>query len=187
MANPLEMIGKGFHILGRRFREDGAWVTIQWIFARGLPYLTGIPTYRYSQITPDLYVGPQHRANALPSMRARGITATVNMRIEHDDAEHGETLDEYCYLPTVDDTDPSMAHLEEGVAFITRVIAEGGKVYIHCAGGIGRAPTMAAAYFVSTGMSLDEAVALIKKTRPFINIMPPQWDVLREYESKVRG
>ncbi len=187
MANLLKQLGKAAHILGRRLNKDGVWVTFQWAYARGLPYVTGIPTYSFSRITSDLYVGPQHRARALPSMREHGITAIVNMRIEHDDADHGEALPEYCYLPTIDDTAPTIKHLEEGVAFITRVLTDGGKVYIHCAGGIGRAPTMAAAYFVSTGMTLDEAVALIKMTRPFINIMPPQWDVLRAYESKVRG
>ena len=32
-------------------------------------------------------------------------------------------------------------------------------------------------------MSLDEALALIKETRPFINIMPPQMARLREVEA----
>ena len=44
-----------------------------------------------------------------------------------------------------------MAHLLEGTAFAERIVNAGGKVYIHCAGGIGRAPTMAAAYFMSQG------------------------------------
>jgi protein-tyrosine phosphatase len=106
------------------------------------------------------------------------------MRIEFDDAEHGLALANYCYLPTIDDAAPTMAHLEEGAAFAQRVIADGGKVYIHCAGGIGRAPTMASAYFMSQGMTLDAAIELIKGPRPFINIMPPQMTRLREFEVK---
>jgi protein-tyrosine phosphatase len=63
------------------------------------------------------------------------------------------------------------------------VIDSGGKVYIHCAGGVGRAPTLATAYFITQGMTFDEAVALIRRTRPFINIMPPQFAQLKQFET----
>jgi protein-tyrosine phosphatase len=59
-------------------------------------------------------------------------------------------------------------------------------VYIHCAGGVGRAPTLAAAYFITQGMTLDEALALIRRTRPFIHIMPAQMDQLRQFEVSQR-
>jgi dual specificity MAP kinase phosphatase len=72
--------------------------------------------------------------------------------------------------------------LNAGIAFIEQVIAAGGKVYIHCAGGIGRAPTMAVAYFVRHGLSVDDAINLIKQTRPFINITPVQMEQLRRFE-----
>ena len=49
------------------------------------------------------------------------------------------------------------------------------------------APTMAAAYFISRGYSLDDAVALIRETRPFIHIMPPQLEQLRRFEASLRG
>ncbi|MBI5960592.1 MAG: dual specificity protein phosphatase family protein, partial [Chloroflexi bacterium] len=110
----------------------------------------------------------------------------VNLRTEFDDAAHGLSLAQYCHLPTVDDGAPTFDHLEKGVDFIRQVVDSGGKVYIHCAGGVGRAPTMAAAYFISRGLSLDEALKLIRKTRPFINIMPPQMDQLKQFEEKSR-
>ena len=46
--------------------------------------------------------------------------------------------------------------------------------YIHCAAGIGRAPTMAAAYLVTTGLTPTEAWAKIKQVRPFIRPTPGQ-------------
>jgi protein-tyrosine phosphatase len=39
---------------------------------------------------------------------------------------------------------------------------------------VGRAPTMAAAYLVSTGLPPDEAWARIRAVRPFIRIKPEQ-------------
>ena len=100
--------------------------------------MTGVPILKFSKVTKNLYVGAQYNEKGKRYLEERGINSDVNLRIEFDDAEHGLALDEYCYLPTIDDDAPTMAHLEEGVAFITRVIEEGGKVYIHCAGGVGR-------------------------------------------------
>ena len=45
-----------------------------------------------------------------------------------------------------------------GVCFIDAEINRGGKVYIHCAVGCGRAPTMTAAYLISTGDAPRDSV-----------------------------
>jgi len=65
-------------------------------------------------------------------------------------------------------------------------IDAGRKVYIHCAGGVGRAPTLAAAYLISTGMPREDAIATIRRARPFIDIMPPQMAALAEFEARQR-
>ena len=187
MINPLKFIRRGYTILERRIREQGLRTTLIWIVGRGIPKLTGVPLLRVSRVTPNLYVGPQYGKRGKAHLEKNGIHYDVNMRIEFDDAEHGLALDNYCYLPTIDDDAPTMAHLEQGVAFIRDAIDAGERVYVHCAGGIGRAPTMAAAYLVSTGMTLDDAIAKIKAVRPFIYIMPPQMDILREFEQAQRA
>jgi len=105
------------------------------------------------------------------------------MRVEFDDAEHGLDLSNYCHLPTVDDTPPTMEDMDKGIAFITDAVDSGGKVYIHCSAGVGRAPTMAAAYLLSKGHTLDEAVSMIRRVRPFINIMAPQMELLQQIEA----
>lgn len=175
-------IGKAYRILSRRIREQGLKTTLIWAYGRGIPKLTGIPLLRFSRITPQLFVGPQYGKRGKAHLEANDIHADVNLRIEFDDAEHGLALRDYCHLPTIDDDAISMAHLEEGVAFIQRMIDAGEKVYIHCAGGVGRAPTMASAYLISTGLPLNEAIALIKQARPFITIMPVQMQRLLEFE-----
>ena len=178
----IETLGKGWRILRRRLREQGLWVTLQWTWGRGLSYVTGVPMLRYSRITPQLYVGPQFNARGKRHLEAEGITAVVNLRTEFDDAAHGLAFPRYCYLPTIDDDSPSVEHFQKGVDFIHAEIEAGGKVYIHCKAGVGRAPTMAAAYLIARGYSLDDAIALIKRTRPFITITPPQMEALRRYE-----
>jgi dual specificity MAP kinase phosphatase len=155
--------------------------TLHWLYGRGLPAITGAPVLRYSRVTPQLYLGPQIRRQGVQALQAEGVNASVNMRIEFDDRIKGFDLPSYCYLPTVDDMAPSMEHLFQGVNFIQRELDAGGKVYIHCAGGIGRAPTMAAAYFVSQGDSIDQALKRILAVRPFINLSSEQQQRLEEF------
>jgi hypothetical protein len=177
----------GLQIIAYRLRNQGLGTTLLWLYIRGVAFIRGIPFQRYTRITPTIYVGPQYRKLGKRALERWGITGSVNMRTEHDDALYGLTFDQYCHLPTVDDQAPTLDQLERGVKFIEQVLSKRGKVYIHCAGGIGRAPTMAAAYFIHQGMALEEAIALIKKTRPIIRIMPPQLEQLERFENQQRN
>lgn len=183
----MKKLKKGWNILRYRVKTQGWRVTFIWMIGRGIPKLTGVPLLQYSQITPQIFVGPQFNRRGKRQLEAAGITAAVNLRTEFDDAAHGLALEHYLHLPTVDDAAPSIEHLQRGVDFIRREVESGGKVYIHCAGGVGRAPTMAAAYFISDGYSLDAALALIRRARPFIKIMPPQMAQLKKFESLVKN
>jgi protein tyrosine phosphatase (PTP) superfamily phosphohydrolase (DUF442 family) len=143
---------------------------------------TGTPVERMSRITPQLYIGGQHDKRGWAKLQEMGITAVVNMREEEfDDRAQGIAPERYLHLPTIDHTAPSMEHLCEGVAFIREEIENGGKVYIHCASGIGRAPTMAAAYFIATGSTLHEALATIKRKRSFIRPRRSQIEQLKRF------
>lgn len=179
-------IQKAISILVKRLREQGIYTSTLWLIGRGIPALTGVPILRFCQVTPHLFVGSQFRKKGFEKITRHGIHAVVNMRIEKDDAALGLAPALYCYLPTVDDEAPSLEHLDQGVRFIDQVIRDGGKVYIHCGAGVGRAPSMAAAYLMWTGKSLDETLALIRKARPFIMITPPQLDQLKRYEERLR-
>ncbi len=151
------------------------------LLTRSFSLATGIPLLRYCRVTDTLWVGEQYRQRGKKILNAAGVTATVNMRIEFDDAAHGLTLAYHCHLPTVDDTPPTLEALRKGVAFIAAMHREGRRVYIHCAGGLGRAPTMACAYLISKGHTPEEALALIKRTRPFARLQPSQAKQLQAF------
>lgn len=180
----LSLIAKGLKILVRRLKTQGLATTLLWLYARGVPYTTGIPMLQYSRITPSLYVGPQFNQRGKRLLEMEGINGCVNMRIEKDDAKYGLALEQYLYLPTIDDAAPSVEHLDQGVEFIRKIIQSGGKVYIHCGAGVGRAPSMAAAYLIAEGYTLDGALSLIRKVRPFIAITLPQMAQLKKYEQR---
>jgi len=145
---------------------------------------TGAPVWRYSEITPQLYVGGQHSQQGYAEMREFGITAIVNMReARYCDVKQGIAGERHLHLPTVDHTPPSVEDLMRGVEFISDEInrRDKAKVYIHCAAGCGRAPTMAAAYLVSIGDRPREAWKRIKNVRPFINPTTRQKLVIKQF------
>lgn len=177
----IRLATKGLRIVAWRVRHHGPWVTFNWAWTRLYLWTVGRPVLRYCPVTPQLYVGGQIDARGWRWLAARGLSADVNMRREFDDAAHGITPEAYLWLPTDDDHAPTLDQLSTGADFIRQAIDAGGKVYVHCASGVGRAPTMAAAYLVSTGLNPDQAWALIRHTRPFINPTPPQLAVLEEF------
>ncbi len=144
--------------------------------------LIGSPIWVLSEVSPNLLLGGQHYyQRGYQRMRAYGVTAIVNMRRKHSDTNKGIGGERHLQLATVDNTPPSVEDLRRGVEFIGAEIERGGKVYVHCAVGCGRAPTMTAAYLVSTGLAPDEALRRIQQVRPFINPTRNQERVLAEF------
>ena len=183
----MRLVARGLRSLVRRLGTEGFRPTVAWVSGRVLPYLTGVPTLRrYSRITPALYIGAQHNAVGKRRLERLGIHNSVSLREEFDDAAHGLALANHCYLPTVDETAPTLEQLRQGVAFIADVVARRGRVYIHCASGVGRAPTLAAAYLICQGCSPEEAVAQIKRVRPFVELTPAQLAQLERFEALER-
>ena len=150
--------------------------------------VTGTPIERLSRITPQLYVGGQHNHRGWRKMQDMGITAIVNMREEqYDDRARQIAPENYLHLPTIDGTPPTLEHLCEGVAFITDQIAKGNKVYIHCASGFHRAATMTTAYLMSTGLTPADALAQIRKVRPFARPISSQMKQLDKFANELHN
>lgn len=170
----LRLLFKPFRIINHRVRSQGVGRTVIWAYARGMPKLTGRIPLRYSQVTDAIFVGPQYGKQGKRQLEQAGVQSSVNLRTEFDDAAHGLALAHYLHLPTVDETPPALEDLQTAAEFIQARVAAGDKVYIHCAGGVGRAPTTAAAYFISQGMSVEAALQLIEQARPFIDLLPAQ-------------
>ena len=114
-------------------------------------------------------------------MAQRGITACVDLRREYGDVEHGVDLAKQLSLPTDDDDAPALADLQRAAEFIGECLKEGRGVYIHCANGVGRAPTTAAAYLVTTGLSPQAAWKTIRAVRPFIRPTKIQREMLERF------
>lgn len=140
-----------------------------------------------SQITSQIFIGPQYYAAGKLRLEELGFTHSVSLQSEFDSAENGLGLEHHCQLPTQDQHPPSIEHLQEGVAFIDQTVKGGGKVYVHCAAGVGRSPTLVAAYFITQGMTTAEAIDHILEYRPIITPTDAQVTQLTIFEADHRG
>lgn len=183
----LEKISKGANIITGRLQEQGIRVLGLWIRDHALRRLQGISPTNTSRIAPKLYVGGQQYRHGLKRMAALGIGASLSLREEADDTKRGVALERHLWLPTVDDTPPTLEQLDQAVRFTQQAIDNGKGIYIHCAAGVGRAPTTAAAYLVSTGLMPTQAWEMIYQVRPFIRPKATQFEqVERYYREKCR-
>ena len=155
-------------ILVREVKRKGILVASHYAADHITRLTTGAPPAHYSRITSHLHVGGQYTVAGWRHLQQRGVTAVLNMRDEFDDAEAGIAPEHYLFLPTIDDTPPTIAQLCQGVRFIHEEIEQGGQVYVHCMLGVGRSVTMIAAYLVATGMTPSAAWKTIRRRRPFI-------------------
>jgi predicted protein tyrosine phosphatase len=173
---------RGLRSVLHRICSEGPRRTCVWLYGQGLPLVTGIPHLRFSRITSALHVGPQHGHAGKRFLTRQGFTHSVSLRAEFDDVASGLALAHHCHLPTIDGEAPSLEHLDQGTAFLRAAVTEGAKVYIHCQSGIGRAPTLTAAFLRSQGVNLPAALEAIRRVRPFVALTPVQLDRLAEFE-----
>ena len=103
----------------------------------------------------------------LPRLRRMGVTmlvSVVSTPFRPDDIARARL--KYLHLPVMYLQAP---HPEQTRTFIDAVEAElaaGGKVAVHCVGGIGRTGTVIACYLVEQGLSAHEALRFVRSARP---------------------
>ena len=86
----------------------------------------------------------------------------------------------YLYFPDGVYIQP-LGLIGECTQFIHEQLRLGRRVLIHCAEGISRSCVIGAAYLYECGMSLDEAIELIRSKRPIVDPAPLLLHALRDY------
>lgn len=134
----------------------------------------------YDQITDNIWIG-NNMCCMIHGSELLKLGFDADMDLEDVRAEEPPHTKIYLWLPTKDHTPPSPEQLQVGVATLTELVKNNLKVYVHCHNGHGRAPTLVAAYFISLGKSVEEAIELIKSKRGSIHLQNTQIQALRDF------
>lgn len=143
------------------------------------------PQTNFSKITDRIYIGTNfcHDTHFASELFERGVTHDLSLEEDRVDTPIVGTT--YLRLPIKDGHVPSEQQFIMGVSFIDTVVKTGRCVYVHCKNGHGRAPTMVAAYFIKTGMTVEDAVGLIVGHRPEIHLSDVQLAALCAYRESL--
>jgi atypical dual specificity phosphatase len=93
---------------------------------------------------------------------------------------------DFLCLPVPDWCPPTLAQTLKFIQFFKEKCSKKLPVVVHCEGGIGRTGTMIAAYFISEGMGLMEAVKRVRSSQPAAIETDEQISFLEEFEKKVK-
>lgn len=114
----------------------------------------------------------------LATIRAWGGSILISLIEEHEYVELEVTeLPRACAqhgiawhgLPIVDGAIPDTAWEENWIKIrlsLHQVLRNGGRIVIHCKGGLGRTGLLAARILIEFGMSPDEAIKQVRQARP---------------------
>jgi protein-tyrosine phosphatase len=136
---------------------------------------------RITRLTEHLYLGGKLTPKRETYLRREGVRAVVSLRAENFDRMDG--LDAHLWLPSPDGRPPTLEQLLLGSQFIQEQIGLGRKVYVHCHAGVGRAPTLCAAYLIRAGLSAVAAFASVKAARPWISMNAYQKAALEQCDA----
>jgi protein-tyrosine phosphatase len=113
-----------------------------------------------------------------------GITHVLDMQTEFNDTPLAEPHGiQVLWNPVDDDFQPKPPEvLERGVEFARVALAQPeGRLYIHCAAGVHRAPMMTLAVLGATGWDLAAAQMLIEARRPAVDFADVYVESVRRY------
>lgn len=114
----------------------------------------------------------------LATIRSWGGSVLISLIEEHEFVELGVTeLPQACLqhgivwhgLPIVDGAIPDTVWEESWIKIrpsLHQTLREGGRIVIHCKGGLGRTGLLAARILVEFGRSPDEAIRQVRQARP---------------------
>lgn len=143
--------------------------------------------FQFDQIDDLIWIGTNQCCTVHfdSDLLKKGIRADISLEEKRVDAPFG--VNSYLWLPTADHESPSLDQLKLGVEHLKVLVSEKTKIYTHCKNGHGRAPTLVAAYYISTGLSVDDAIEKVMSKRRGAHINEAQKAGLEEFKKYLGG
>lgn len=135
-------------------------------------------------VSEGVYACAYPRDRAFARLTTQGISVLVNLNERaHDPARIARHGLHEVHVPVRDFTAPTLAQLTAGIAAMETTLAAGGRVAVHCGGGVGRTGTLLACYLVRLGIDADTAIARVRSVRVGAVETRAQRVAIHEYET----
>lgn len=139
----------------------------------------------YARVAPWLLVGPVLDSSGYAALAEEGVTHVLDLRDEaSDDPSAMRRLNlEWRRVPIRDRTAPTREQLADINAWLDASEPEQAVLYVHCEGGLGRAPTIAIALLMQRGFTRAEAHRFVLTARSMSAPTPEQDAWLSEIDA----
>lgn len=133
----------------------------------------------YAKVADNLYFGRQLVMREISSIE---FHAVLDLAGEMTECSSLRKLSQYLSSPILDATAPTLSQLQQTVAWIEQMSAQG-VVYVHCALGHGRSACVVIAYLLWKGEigSIKEGVLRLRKLRSGVGLEPCQRRALEDF------
>ncbi len=141
-----------------------------------------ISARRPSQVAQGLWVGgvaTPHRWRVLQDL---GVRAVVTLTREFAPPRWYQSASHLLWLPVRDRACPDWSQLTAGCDFVDRCQASEVGVFVSCGSGVGRAPTLCAAWLMRRGQARDRALEALRQARSVAAPTPEQRLGLQAWE-----
>jgi dual specificity MAP kinase phosphatase len=147
-----------------------------------------IDSHPASRVLPYLYLGNQHDAADLNTLRSLGVTRVLNVT-SNLPRYHEACGITYRQLPASDSGHQNLKqYFEEAFDFIDEALNSGASVLVHCQAGVSRSATITIAYIMKHKLlTMAEAYKLVKNARPIISPNLNFMGQLLELEQELRA
>jgi dual specificity MAP kinase phosphatase len=102
-------------------------------------------------------------------LKGLGFKHVIDLNADPEEADEALRVGISYHPVEVRDNDPAQVWLSKfdlAVGIIRRASENAEPVYLHCTYGKGRSPTMAMAYLLTQGHTVEEAIAIVKSKHP---------------------
>jgi predicted protein tyrosine phosphatase len=140
-----------------------------------------------SQLEDLLFVGGEFRPTQWRALHRLGIRAVLSLQAEREDRFDGPPPNRALRLAVEDFEPPTIAQLQQAVAFIGECHAANLPVLVHCHAGVGRASLTTSAFLMTKGHSHIEAFSRVRRARPIVALNARQLERLIEWEMLLRS
>lgn len=138
--------------------------------------------HKISFIRPGLYLTDKVNARDYEELKNLGVKQILTIGKELE--EHGQDQFDTMYINLDDHPGENIyTHFKAAHAFIDRA-----PTVVHCAMGISRSATLVISYLMKKeGLSLKQAVDVVRKARPIVNPNPGFMRQLLSFEAELNG